>query len=1023
MNSRLTSYRFLNNAGGWLAFLISATVYTMTVEPTVSFWDCGEFILSAFKMQVGHPPGAPLWLILARFFTLFAGGDTSEVALTVNIMSALASAFTIMFLFWTVTHMVKKVISGAGEPSRDKYFVILASGMTGALAYAFTDTFWFSAVEGEVYATSSLFTAVVFWAMLRWEEEADKPYAGRWIVLIAYLMGLSIGVHLLNLLALPALVLVYYFRKYELTTRGFLAAIGVGGLILGSLVFVVIPGVPKAAGWFELLFVNGFGLPYDSGMYFYLVLLATSIVFLIRYSLRKRKVMLNYIITCFTVIVIGYSSFAMIMIRADVHPPMNQNDPSNVFSFIYYINREQYGSVPVLHGHSFDAPVTGVSREIAGYNRIGGRYEPFHRTEYEYDDRFTSFFPRMYSSDAAHVEAYKHWGRIRGKKIQFPGASGKTEYLLPSFGENLRFFLKYQIGYMYGRYFMWNFAGRQNDIQGNGNKMHGNWISGIAPLDNARLGDQSTLPDDLKNNRARNRYFLLPLLAGIAGMAWQYRRDRKDFMAVLAFFLLTGVAIILYLNQSPNQPRERDYAYAGSFYAFSIWIGMGMMWLYELLQKARAGKIAGGLSFLILLAAVPALLLAENWDDHDRSGRYTARDIGANYLNSCAPNGVIFTYGDNDSFPLWYVQDVEGIRTDIRVANLSYLQAGWYVAMMMQKAYESDPLPLTLSADKYLDGIREQMPVNRGVDQPYDASEVVKVVGMDDQRAKVDISGRGDWVNYFPVYRFSIGVDREKVLSNGTVSPKLADRILSPMVWEFRGEMAFKNDLFILDLLAGNNWERPVYFSTTVPPAQYKGLNEFFVQEGLAYRLAPVDLQGITEEPGEYIDTDRMFDNMMNVFKWGNADDPSVYLDETNRRMFSNFRRTFGSLALALVEEGDTLRAVQACRKGIELVPESSMSFDYFMIDIATAFHRAGRIEEASALFESIIGYSMRYLEHINALPDSFRFGLEYPIGINLQAIIEIYNLASELGLQELRNRIEPDLNRYYAELVLKTSR
>lgn len=1016
----MRTFRFYNNLGGWVAFFLSAIVYVMTLEPTVSFWDCGEFILSAFKMQVGHPPGAPFWLIVARFFTLFAGGNTSNVALMVNLMSALASAFTIMFLFWTVTHMVRKVFSGSGEPGPSHIPVILAAGMIGALAYAFTDTFWFSAVEGEVYATSSLFTAVVFWAMLRWEEEAGDIRAGRWIVLIAFLMGLSVGVHLLNLLALPALVIIYYFRKYDATTKGFIAALAVSALMLGALVFVVIPGVPKAAGWFELLFVNVFRLPYDTGMFFYLAVLVASVVMLIRYSIRKRLIILNYVVTCFAVIIIGYSSFAMIMIRADARPPMNQNDPSDVFSFIYYINREQYGSAPLVHGHYFDAPITGVKRELAGYNRVGGRYEPYYRTDYDYDQRFTTVFPRMYSSEQAHIEAYKHWGRIRGQKIRVQTGQGTNEFLLPSFGENLRFFLRYQVGYMYGRYFMWNFAGRQNDVQGNGNKLHGNWISGIAPVDNLRLGNQSELPDELKTNRARNRYFFLPLLAGIAGLIWQYRRDRRDFIVVLAFFIMTGAAIIVYLNQSPNQPRERDYAYAGSFYAFSIWIGMGLMWLYEVMRRFMSSSLAAAASFVVMLS-IPALLLAQNWDDHDRSGRYTARDVGANYLNSCAEGGVIYTYGDNDSFPLWYVQDVEGVRTDLRVANLSYLQAGWYVAMMKQKAYESEPLPLTLPAEKYRDGTREQMPVNRSVDRPFDAREVIAFIGMEEQSRKIDLTGRGDWVNYFPVHKFSIPVDSAAVTANGTVPPALATRILSPMVWEFRGDMALKNDLTILDLLAGNNWERPVYFSTTVPPSQYKGLDKFFIQEGLAYRLSPVDLTGLVQEGESFINTDVMYENMMNRFSWGNAGDPDVYLDETNRRMFSNFRRTFGALANALIDRGDTTRALAACDRGLALVPPESMPYDYFLTDIARAYIRAGETEKGLTLIDTILGLSYQYLELISRYGIRERFGLEYPIGINLQAVIEIYGIAEEFGLTELKARIEPDLNAFYMELVLKT--
>lgn len=1019
MSNGKISYRFLNNAGGWVVFLISAAVYIITVEPSVSFWDCGEFILSAYKMQVGHPPGAPFFLLIARFSTLFAGGDTTKVAVCVNIMSALASAFTIMFLFWTITHMVRKIYPENGESSKWRSFAIMASGFVGALAYAFTDTFWFSAVEGEVYATSSLFTAVVFWAMLRWEEESDSPHSGRWIILIAYLMGLSIGIHLLNLLALPALVLIYYFKKYKTTTRGFIMAMIVAAIILGSLVFMVIPGIPKAAGWFELFFVNGLGLPYYSGLFVYIALLTVAIVFMLRYSIRRKRLLLNYIVTFFTVIVIGYSSYALIIIRAAARPPMNQNDPSDVFSFVYYINREQYEKIPFLYGPSFDAPVTGMKKKIAGYNRIDGKYKPYYRNEYKYDDQFTSIFPRMYSTSGGHIEAYKHWGRIKGSTVRLTGAGGsKKDFLLPSFGENLRFFFRYQLGYMYGRYFMWNFVGRQNDIQGNGNRLYGNWISGIGPIDKLRLGDQSVLPDDLLTNRGRNRYFFLPLLAGIAGMLWQYKRNRKDFMAVLMFFLMTGFAIILYLNQYPNQPRERDYAYAGSFYAFTIWIGMAVMWLSALLERIRTGRFAPLVAFFALLASVPVLLLRENFDDHDRSGRYTARDIGSNYLNSCAENGIIFTYGDNDSFPLWYVQDVEGVRTDLRVANLSYLQAGWYIAMMLQKAYESDPLPLTMPAEKYLDGIREQLPVNKNIEQPFDIKEVIDFVSRDEERYKVDISGKGDWLNYLPVCKFIISTDPARLLASGTVPPGLASRILNPMVWEFRGDVAFKNDIMIIDLLAGNNWERPVYYSSTVPPSQFKGLDKFFIQEGLAYRVSPVNLEGLDIEDEAYINTILMYENMMNRFRWGNAGDPGVYLDETNRRMFSNYRRMFGSLALSLLAEGDTTRALEVANRGLSLVPESSMAYDYFIIDIANAIIKAGEKEEGIRLLENILDYSFSYLEYVASLKPSERFGLEYPVGINMQAAIQIFNITTEPGLEDMHSRIEPLVNKYYAELI-----
>ncbi len=696
MNSIRGNFRRLNTITGWLLFIVSSVVYLLTLEPTVSFWDCGEFILSAFRLQVGHPPGAPLFLMIGRIATFFAGGDTSKVAVMMNALSAICSGFAIMFLFWTITHLARKAFYRTNETGSEHIPAILGSGVIGALAYTFSDTFWFSAVEGELYALSSLVTGLVFWGMLKWEEEADKPYSGRWIILIAYVMGLGLGIHRLNLLVLPVLVFVFYFRKFEVTTKGVIKALAVAMVMLWLIVFVLMPGVPKVAGWFELLFVNVLGLPYNSGLLFFLIIFAALLVFGIRYSLRRGRVILNYGFTAITVIMIGYSSYAMIMIRSSARPPMNQNNPSDIFSLSYYINMEQYGSSPKIYGNYYSAPIVDVTKTIAGYNKVNGKYEPYYRPEYKYKKEFMTIFPRMYSSsDPDHETAYKYWGRVKGRRYSVSSESGKEIIICPTFGENLRYFFRYQTGFMYLRYFMWNFAGRQNDFQGNGNPIYGNWISGIKFIDEARLGKLDKLPEDLKNNPARNTYFFLPFLLGIAGLIWHLNRDRNGFWLVLAFFIMTGLAIIFYLNQYPNQPRERDYAYAGSFYAFSVWIGLGFLYIYENVRKLFKENLSAVITFIVLLFAVPVLMASQNWNDHDRSGRYTARDIGANYLKSCAPNSILFTYGDNDSFPVWYVQDVEKVRTDIRVANLSYIQAGWYIDMMRQKAYNSDPMPLT----------------------------------------------------------------------------------------------------------------------------------------------------------------------------------------------------------------------------------------------------------------------------------------------------------------------------------------
>jgi len=1016
MNSFWGNYRRWNNLTGWFVFVVSTIVYLLTLEPTVSFWDCGEFILAAFKLQVGHPPGAPLFLMMSRIATLFAGSDTTKVAVTVNTLSAICSGFAIMFLFWTITHLLRKVLSKGDVLDSKHVPAIIGSGVIGALAYTFSDTFWFSAVEGELYALSSLIIAFVFWGMLKWEEEADESYSGRWIILISYVMGLGLGVHRLNLLIIPVLVFVYYFRKYEVNTKSLIKATLVALLLLWLMVFILMPGVPEVAGWFELLLVNVIGLPYNSGLLFFMALLFGGMAYGIYYSLQHKRVILNYVMTSLLVIMIGYSSYAMIMIRSSAKPPMNQNNPSDVFSLSYYINMKQYGSAPKFYGNYYSAPVTDVKKVISGYNKVNGKYEPYYHPEYSYNKEFETIFPRMYdNSDPDHVPSYNYWGKVVGRK--FTVGDGKDAIVCPTFGENLRYFWSYQIGFMYMRYFMWNFAGRQNDIQGNGNSINGNWISGIKFIDEARLGNLDKLPQDLKDNPGYNKYYFLPLLAGLLGMYWQYKRSKSGFWLVMTFFIMTGLAIIIYLNQYPNQPRERDYAYVGSFYAFAIWIGMGFMFVYEGLQKVLANKLSLAITFILLLFAVPVLMGSQNWDDHNRSGRYTARDIGANYLKSCAPDAVLFTYGDNDSFPVWYNQDVEGVRTDVRVANLSYIQAGWYIEMMRQKAYNSDPLPFSLPQIKYIEGQREQLPVNNRIDKPVDLKEIIQFVSYDEQKYKVDLSGRGDWVNYIPANKFIIDVDSATVLSNGTVKDYYKNRLVSPMIWEYTDEDAFKGDLAIMDILSTNKWKRPIYFSTTVPSTQYKGLEKYFIQEGLAYRIVPVKTD--KPEQGEFgmIDPKVMYDNMMNKFRWGNADDPKVYLDENNKRMFSNFRRIFGTLAKELLMTGDTIKAVEVAHRGLEIVPAKKMPYDFFTIGIAEVLIEAGKTQEGEKLLNDVMSYSKEYLDYAISLKPEERWGLDYADGINMQGMLDIYNLAIRLKLTSITQTIEPEINNYYGKL------
>ena len=672
----LFRYNKLNNTFGWIAFAIAAIVYILTLEPTASFWDCGEFIASGYKLEVGHPPGAPFFMLLMRFFTMLAP-TTELIPVFANAMSALASAFTILFLFWTITHLARKLVDVKhNEFSATQVILILGSGMVGALAYTFSDTFWFSAVEAEVYATSSLFTALVFWAILKWENVAHEPHSNRWLVLIAYLMGLSIGVHLLNLLAIPAIVMLYYFKKYEVTPWGIVKALGVSVVLLLIMMYGIIQGFIVLASKFELLFVNGFGLPYKSGVFFYLLAVAALIVWGIIYTHKHAKPILNTILVSFAVVLMGYSTFALIVIRSSANPPMDQNSPDNMFSLLYYLNREQYGDRPLVIGQSFDAPVINRKEGKPQYIQKDGKYVVATRkSNLEFDNRFKTLFPRMYSADPRHIEAYKEWSNFKGRPIRVSGRGGDSEVRrAPTFSENLRFFFSYQMGHMYWRYFMWNFAGRQNDLQGHGEAVKGNWISGIPFVDTPRLGSQADLPATFKN-KAHNRYYMLPLLLGMAGLAFQYIRNRKDFWVVTLLFVLTGIAIVVYLNQTPYQPRERDYAYAGSFYAFSIWIGLGVLALYQGIRKAFDKAPGAAIATGLGLVFVPGLMAFENWDDHDRSNTFISVDFAYNILENLEPNAIVFTYGDNDTFPLWYAQEVEGVRTDVRVANLSYLRA------------------------------------------------------------------------------------------------------------------------------------------------------------------------------------------------------------------------------------------------------------------------------------------------------------------------------------------------------------
>ncbi len=995
-------YKLINNYTGWFAFLIAAITYLLTMEPSVSYWDCGEFIATSFKLEVGHPPGAPLFMILARFFSIFAP-STEMVSVFINSLSALASAFAILFLFWTITHIARKMIIKDNDYNLANILVVMGSGLVGALAYTFSDTFWFSAVEAEVYASSSMFTAIVFWAILKWEDQADKPYANRWIILIAYLMGLSIGVHLLNLLAIPAIVFVYYFKKFEVNKTGIFYAFVISVVLLGAVVYGVIPGIIKLASKFELAAVNGLGLPFNSGIVFYALLLLLGITFGLYYSYTRKKKVLNLIILSFTVIMIGYSSFTMIVIRSLANPPMDENNPDNIFSLLSYLNRDQYGDRPLFYGEYYNSPVVDSKKGSSTYIKEGDKYvESNIREKNIFDSRFETIFPRMYSRQPSHINAYKQWGHVKGKPIMSKG----EKIYKPTFGENLRFFFTYQIGHMYLRYFMWNFAGRQNDVQGFGGILNGNWISGIPFIDSMMLGNQSQLTDRMKNIKSRNVYYLLPLILGLLGLLFVYFNNPKDFWVIFLLFFFMGIAIVIYLNQSPYQPRERDYAYAGSFYAFSIWIGLGVLFIYKYIKKILDNKLAAISATAVSLLLVPVLMAAQNWDDHDRSARYSAHDFAYDYLQSCKPNALLFTFGDNDTFPLWYIQEVEGVRTDVRIVNMSLLSTDWYINQMKQKAYDSEPVPFTFTFDQYIQGKRDQVFVIDRLKEYTDINRVMDFVGSDDPSTTVPVSADLSF-HYIPTKKLRLPVDKAKVLQNGTVSPEHANEIVDNIDWVLNRKSLIKNELMLIDILAANKWERPVYFAVSANQDSYMGLESYFQLEGLAYRLVPIKAKADEGTIGR-VDTDILYDNIMNKFKWGNMKDPRFNMDEYNLRLLSimKIRSNFARLGIELINEQKTDKAVKVFDKCIEELPDFQDPFDQYMISFVRGYYVCGEFEKGNDVSRKIANKFYADLKYYLSLEKDFYNVVDRERNVASQVINILIEQAESFNQKEFANEL-----------------
>ncbi len=945
----MKQFKLIDKLLGFIAFGIAAWVYGSTIEPTASFWDCPEFITTGYKLEVGHPPGAPFFMLTANLFSQFVS-DPSQVAFMVNLMSALMSAACIMFLFWSITHLTRKLVCPdyAGmTPAR--LITIEASGLVGALVYTFSDTFWYSAVEGEVYAYSSLFTALVFWLILKWEEQADEPHSDRWLVLIAYLTGLSIGVHLLNLLCLPAIVLIWYYKKNpDANLKGSLMALVASGILVAAVLYGIVPGIVKVGGWFELFFVNSLGLPFNTGLIIYMISLTTVVLWAIRETLvqkSRRRMNISYLLAvgmlgipfygygwssffigvlvlgalafiisrkvqdrpiisprvmntsliCMLMIMIGYSTYAVIVIRSTANPPMDQNSPEDIFTLGQYLNREQYGSRPLLYGQAYTSKVKyEPSRDgyyTPQYKEGAPVYQQVEKHSADEKDAYrivyhnkdlvyaqNMFFPRMYSDRAEHVRAYEDWmGGVEGREVLYDQFGKTVKVKMPTQMENLRFFFSYQLNFMYWRYFMWNFAGRQNDIQGHGELEHGNWLTGIPFIDNARLGDQSKLPSDLKDNKGHNVFYCLPLLLGLLGLFWQAYKNQegvKQFWVVFFLFFMTGIAIVIYLNQTPMQPRERDYAYAGSFYAFAIWVGMGVAAIVDGLKRLRIPELPAAIAVSLMALIVPIQMAGQTWDDHDRSGRYTCRDFGQNYLNSMDEGGhpVIFTNGDNDTFPLWYNQETEGVRTDARVCNLSYLQTDWYIDQMRRPAYDSPSLPISWKRLQYVTGTREGIPVEPDAlkqvleyykDSPENRK---KLLGENPYELKNIIK---HWIlnenpdlQIFPTDSIVVTVDKEAVKRSGMMIA--GDSIPDVMHISLKGKRAvYKSEMMMLEMISQANWERPLYMSTTVGAENYGHLGDNFVQEGLAYRITPFN----TKASGKTVDSERMFNNMVNKFR------------------------------------------------------------------------------------------------------------------------------------------------------------
>ena len=1002
----MKSYDKINNVLGWFCAILSTTVYIATADRFNSWWDTGEFIASAYRMQVVHQPGAPLFLMIQNVFSNFAFGDLSRIAYWMNIGSAVCSGLTILFLFWSITAIAKKVlINRGGSPSIWNEIQVMLAGLIGAMAYAFTDTFWYSAVESEVYAMSSLCTAVVFWLVLKWEKRAHQPDANRWLILIAYIMGLSIGVHLLNLLTIPAIALLVYFKKNQkITWTGAAKALSIGMVILAIILWGVIQYTIRVAASFDVFFVNQLGLGFGSGIIVFGVLSIVAIVWGIRQSIHHRKPILNAALLCLSFVFFGYFSYAMIAIRAHADPALNNNSPDNIHAFLGYLNREQYAKEPLVKGQTFDAKIMDV-QPTQTYKKGTKSYEKIEDApKYTYDKEM--LFPRIYSN--RHADYYRNYLRLAANQE-------------PSFSDNLNFFFTYQLGNMYGRYFLWNFSGRQNDEQNYGSYSEGNWISGITAVDNMLVGGQKDLPQYIYTNPSRNIYYFLPLSLGLIGLIWHFRKDKRFASVVGLLFFFTGVAIVIYLNQTPIQPRERDYAYAGSFYAFSIWIGLGVIAMADAMRKMMNSKVSVISAGVVSLLVGPVLLCSENWDDHDRSDRSLARDMAYNYLVSCDPNAILFTYADNDTFPLWYLQEVEGVRTDVRIINLSYLQSHWYVRQLTNRVNDADPVSLSFDTGKLAEGVRDHIPfVDQGIDNYVPLDTLLEFLLSDNPTNQLQTQS-GEMINFLPTKQIELSVDRQAIIDHQVVPLSWADAIVDKMTWVYTQNHVSRAELTLMSIVMSNKWERPIYFTNYTPTELMAGLDKYMVDEGIVRRLVPVEF---TDLPAGVLMTnvDKLYENATEKFRWGSYGEMN-FVDVDSRRMMENFvyPDVYAQTIQLLREKGDLQRAKAVALKAMEILPKRAYSLNEALVytDMVDTLYKTEEIALANRVVERNVGLVKDFLDYSESLARDKPHALDLrKIKISL-ATLEMYDtILKGTGERELYAQVNKTFMHYRDKYV-----